>query len=434
MPIIAEYGVDRESALRALTAVIAHLGFTLVSVESAVGLVTFIEPKQEIRLSALIENSGEGRSRLIVSGTKNQSSLLLTGLINRGAMFGAAVASIGAVERIARQIVSSLDDAIGLENRIRPEARQTDGHAEQKPNPDIGPNSADSEDPKKLTRPDLESYLKQRLRDNPRLMWIGAAALVAIVVAWMLWPSPLDITCGEIAGNLLHKGKDAYQAVWDNLPDKLKTEDERQAIPYAVGGICGVYGRDATMREVLAEIIRQAQPPPPDASDKQSESDSSEQQAAPVASDQQTQSDDGPQQPSASTNDQPAPPDNQDAKPATPASPAASASNVLPPDAPAVPSNDDLMGPRFGNTVISRSANAEWHLYYEAGGTFRGKEIKSGYSVAGTWELNQSYLCRTFQPPLSGTPNPDCQWITVHSVGDTWTSDGNAMSLVQGIQ
>jgi hypothetical protein len=98
------------------------------------------------------------------------------------------------------------------------------------------------------------------------------------------------------------------------------------------------------------------------------------------------------------------------------------------------PVPDDVMASRYGNTVISRTGTAEWHLHYQAGGTFSGKEINSGYSVQGLWELKQGELCRTFQPPLRGTPNPDCQPIEAHSVGDTWTSGGNAMSLVQGFQ
>jgi len=101
---------------------------------------------------------------------------------------------------------------------------------------------------------------------------------------------------------------------------------------------------------------------------------------------------------------------------------------------PPVQSVEGAMQPRFGNTVIAHSANTEWHLYFQADQSFSGREIRSGYQTSGTWELDQSILCLKFQPPLRGAPNPDCQPVEAHGIGDTWTSAGSTMTLVQGIQ
>ena len=95
---------------------------------------------------------------------------------------------------------------------------------------------------------------------------------------------------------------------------------------------------------------------------------------------------------------------------------------------------DKIMGSRFGNTVIARSKNAEWHLHFLANKTFNGLEMRSKYSVAGTWKLDGHSLCLTFRPLLPGTPNPDCHPVSVHKIGETWRSNGSTMSLVQGIQ
>jgi uncharacterized protein len=98
------------------------------------------------------------------------------------------------------------------------------------------------------------------------------------------------------------------------------------------------------------------------------------------------------------------------------------------------PTSDDLMRSRFGNTTISRNGASEWHLYFESGGNFTGHEIRTNYQVAGTWTVNEGNLCLSFQPQMPGTPNPDCQPISAHQIGDVWTSAGSAMTLERGIR
>jgi len=92
------------------------------------------------------------------------------------------------------------------------------------------------------------------------------------------------------------------------------------------------------------------------------------------------------------------------------------------------------MASRIGNTVISRTANAEWHFYFRAEGTLSGMEVRSNYHFTGTWTLEGGDLCVTFQPPIRWIGNPSCHPVASHQVGDTWTADGVADSLVQGMQ
>jgi hypothetical protein len=95
---------------------------------------------------------------------------------------------------------------------------------------------------------------------------------------------------------------------------------------------------------------------------------------------------------------------------------------------------DSIMQPRFGNTVISRSATTEWHLYFNSDHTFTGREIRTNYRVAGTWRIADSDLCMVFQPPLAGTSDPNCKPISAHQLGDNWMVDQSLFTLVEGIQ
>jgi hypothetical protein len=96
--------------------------------------------------------------------------------------------------------------------------------------------------------------------------------------------------------------------------------------------------------------------------------------------------------------------------------------------------SDSIMQPRFGNTVISRSATTEWHLYFNSDHTFTGREIRTNYRVAGTWRIADSNLCMAFQPPLAGTSDPNCKPISAHQLGDNWTVDQSLFTLVEGVQ
>jgi hypothetical protein len=98
--------------------------------------------------------------------------------------------------------------------------------------------------------------------------------------------------------------------------------------------------------------------------------------------------------------------------------------------------DDDLMSNTYGNTLVSVSAGGmESHTYYNADHTFSGKVPAMGFEYKGTWAIDdKGELCRTFDPPVPGRTNPDCDTFQSHAVGDKWTAtDGGSITLVQGV-
>jgi hypothetical protein len=99
---------------------------------------------------------------------------------------------------------------------------------------------------------------------------------------------------------------------------------------------------------------------------------------------------------------------------------------------------DDVMAGYYGNTAVSTGGRAELHTTYNADHTFVMKVPAYGMEFKGTWAVNGSTLCRTYETPPPGVSNPLCTPIEPHKVGDTWsiTADGNTrtITLVQGVQ
>jgi hypothetical protein len=95
---------------------------------------------------------------------------------------------------------------------------------------------------------------------------------------------------------------------------------------------------------------------------------------------------------------------------------------------------DDIMATRYGNTTITTQPNGvQIKLYYNADGTFTGKQGDQGFN--GTWKLDGAgNICLNFAQPIQGTPNPTCVPVSAHKVGDSWSGGGRTMTLVQGIQ
>jgi len=97
--------------------------------------------------------------------------------------------------------------------------------------------------------------------------------------------------------------------------------------------------------------------------------------------------------------------------------------------------DDDIMATRYGNTVVSKSANGpEVHMYYNADHTFTGKVIGVDFALKGTWKADGGNICLTYDPPPPGMTNPVCLPAMAHQVGDTWTTGDRTATLVQGIQ
>jgi|KBSMisStaDraftv2_1062788.scaffolds.fasta_scaffold390812_2 hypothetical protein len=102
---------------------------------------------------------------------------------------------------------------------------------------------------------------------------------------------------------------------------------------------------------------------------------------------------------------------------------------------------DDIMAGFYGNTVISSGGVLESHTHYRADHTFDVTATAMGQSFngKGTWAIDdKGQLCRTYETPPPGMPNPLCIPSESHKVGDSWTVTVNGgtrnMTLKAGIQ
>jgi hypothetical protein len=102
---------------------------------------------------------------------------------------------------------------------------------------------------------------------------------------------------------------------------------------------------------------------------------------------------------------------------------------------------DDMMAGFYGNTVVSLGGALESHTHYRADHTFDVSATAMGQSFngKGTWAIDdKGQLCRTYETPPPGMPNPLCIPAEAHKVGDSWTATVNGqtrnMSLKAGIQ
>jgi len=99
---------------------------------------------------------------------------------------------------------------------------------------------------------------------------------------------------------------------------------------------------------------------------------------------------------------------------------------------------DDVMAGFYGNTTVATGGKAETHSLYNPDHSFVMKVPMYGMEFKGTWTVNGSQLCRTFDSPPPGVTNPLCTPIEAHKVGDTWTvgtgSGQRTVTLVQGVQ
>src|SRR5882762_1504640 len=82
---------------------------------------------------------------------------------------------------------------------------------------------------------------------------------------------------------------------------------------------------------------------------------------------------------------------------------------------------DEVLASRFGNTTITKdAAGTENHVYYNADHTFTAKQ--GANAAKGTWKIDGSTICLTFETPIPGTPNPACAPVSDHKVGDIWSA------------
>ena len=102
---------------------------------------------------------------------------------------------------------------------------------------------------------------------------------------------------------------------------------------------------------------------------------------------------------------------------------------------------DDIMAGFYGNTVISSGGVLESHTHYRADHTFDVTATAMGQSFngKGTWAIDdKGQLCRTYETPPPGMPNPLCIPASSHKVGESWTITVNGstrlMTLKAGIE
>jgi hypothetical protein len=84
---------------------------------------------------------------------------------------------------------------------------------------------------------------------------------------------------------------------------------------------------------------------------------------------------------------------------------------------------DDIMANYYGNTVIGKSAMGQSHTHYRANHTFDAalSNDQGSMETDGTWALNdKGEICRTYNTPVPGLPNPLCNAWAAHKVGDSW--------------
>lgn len=96
--------------------------------------------------------------------------------------------------------------------------------------------------------------------------------------------------------------------------------------------------------------------------------------------------------------------------------------------------DDDVMAGFYGNTTVATGGQAETHTIYTADHNFIMKVPAFGIEFKGTWAVNGTQLCRTFESPPPGVTNPLCTPIEAHKVGDTWTVGARKVTLVKGVQ
>lgn len=84
---------------------------------------------------------------------------------------------------------------------------------------------------------------------------------------------------------------------------------------------------------------------------------------------------------------------------------------------------DDVMAGFYGNTVVSTSQLGESRSHYNADHTFDVTltGAMGTFTGKGTWEIKDAQLCRTYDQPPPGLPNPFCIAAEAHKAGDSWT-------------
>ena len=111
---------------------------------------------------------------------------------------------------------------------------------------------------------------------------------------------------------------------------------------------------------------------------------------------------------------------------------AASIIALIPAAALAADSDDDIMGTRYGNTTLVHETLGTSHIYYKQDHTFTGGNWI--LDVSGKWKIENGNVCLYYDktPPMH--PNPECDKVEKHNVGDKWKLNGRDFELAKGIR
>ena len=102
---------------------------------------------------------------------------------------------------------------------------------------------------------------------------------------------------------------------------------------------------------------------------------------------------------------------------------------------------DDIMANFYGNTVVVTGGLVDSYTHFRPDHTFDSSAIVMGMKMTrkGTWSIDdKGQLCRLFDNPPPGTPNPFCTPAESHKLGDSWIMTVNGKTrtvfLKPGIQ
>ena len=97
--------------------------------------------------------------------------------------------------------------------------------------------------------------------------------------------------------------------------------------------------------------------------------------------------------------------------------------------------DDEIMDTRYGNTTLVHESLGTSHIYYKQDHTFTGGNWI--LNVSGKWDISDTkdgkQICLHWDSTPLGHPNPQCERVDHHKIGDKWTLGGMQFELVQGI-
>ena len=93
--------------------------------------------------------------------------------------------------------------------------------------------------------------------------------------------------------------------------------------------------------------------------------------------------------------------------------------------------DDDIMGTRYGNTTLVHETLGTSHIYYKQDHTFTGGNWI--LDVSGKLKIENGQICLYYDktPPMH--PNPECDKVEKHAIGDKWKLNGRDFELAKGI-